>query len=67
MDRTPEDGLAAAQRFLEYLATGAALSAPLDDEPLTPEDIEAIARARKDLAAGRVVSHEEILREFGMR
>jgi hypothetical protein len=30
-------------------------------------DVEAIARARKDLQAGRVVSHEEILSEFGIR
>ncbi len=42
IDRIPEEELAAAQRFLEYLAVSpayrAALSAPLDDEPVTPGD-----------------------------
>jgi len=43
-----------------------ALTAPLDDEPVTNRDAEAIARASADLGAGRVVSHDEILREFGL-
>lgn len=70
VERIPEGELAAAQRFLEYLvcspAFRAALRAPVDDEPLTPGDIEAIVRARKDIEAGRVFSHEEILRELGI-
>ena len=71
IDRLPEDEIAAAQRFLAYLATGALFrathSAPPDDEPVTRGDMESIARARSDVQAGRVVSHEEILREFGVR
>jgi hypothetical protein len=71
VDRIPEGEIIAAQRFLEYLATTAAfratLSAPLDDEPVTQGDAESIARARKDIESGRVVSHDEILREFGIR
>jgi hypothetical protein len=70
IDRIPETEIVAAQRFLEYLASGAALrvalAAPFDDEPVTEGDSEAIARARADLEAGRVVSHEEMLREFGV-
>ena len=71
IDRLPEGEIFAAQRLLEHLATSApfraAYSAPLDDEPVTPGDIEAIARGRRDIQAGEVVSHEDILREFGMR
>ena len=70
IDRVPEGEIVAVQRFLEYLARSAAfratLSAPPDDEPVTSGDAESIARARRDIKAGKVVSHEEILREFGV-
>lgn len=45
----------------------AALTASLDDEPVTAGDARAIAIAREDLRDGRVGSHEEILDEFGLR
>jgi hypothetical protein len=71
IDRIPEGEILAAQRFLEYLARSAAfraaLSAPADDEPVTDGDADAIARAQGDLRAGKVVSHQEVLREFGVR
>ena len=71
IDRISEEELPAARRFLEYLATSpayrAALSAPLDDEPVTASDAEAIARAREEIREGKVASHVEILREFGLR
>jgi len=40
-------------------------AAPLDDEPLTANDLEAIKEAREDFAAGRCVSLEELRRELG--
>jgi len=71
IDRIPEDELPAAKRFLEYLATSpayrAALSAPPDDELVTEADAAAISQARQEVRAGKVVSHLEILREFGLR
>jgi hypothetical protein len=71
VDRIPEEELPAAKLFLEYLVVSpayrAALSAPLDDEPLTQADVAAIARARDEVRAGKVVSHDEVLREFGLR
>jgi hypothetical protein len=71
IDRIPEGEIAAAQGVLERLARDAAfrtaMSAPQDDEPVTAGDAEAITRARRDLRAGRVVSHDDILREFGIR
>jgi hypothetical protein len=71
VDRIPEEELAAAGRFLEYLAVSpayrAAFFAPPDDEPVTDADAAAIARARDEVRAGRVISHDEILREFDLR
>ena len=41
------------------------LAAPADDEPETEEERQLVEEARLDLAAGRVISQEEIRREFG--
>jgi hypothetical protein len=71
VNRIPEHDLGAAQRYLEYLATSpayrAAMSAPPDDEPVSAGDSEAIERAAGEIRAGNVVSHDAILREFGVR
>ena len=71
IDRIPESDIAVAQRALERLARDAsfraALSSPPDDEPVTAGDENAIARAWADVGEGRVSTHEEILREFGIR
>lgn len=40
-------------------------AAPLDDEPLTADDIDAIQAGRDDVAAGRAVSLEDLRRELG--
>jgi hypothetical protein len=40
-------------------------AAPLDDEPLTDEDIDALREMREDAAAGRMVSLDELRRELG--
>jgi len=70
VNRIPEGDLIAAQRYLEYLATHpayrSALAAPPDDEPVTEGDAQAIERSGTEIRAGRVVEHEEILREFGL-
>ncbi len=50
----------AADRFAQWLD-----SRPEDDEPLTAEDEQAIAEGRADVAAGRTISHEEMLRKYG--
>jgi predicted transcriptional regulator len=71
IDRIPDADLLAARRFLEYLAVSPALravqTATLDDEEVTRADEESMARAQADIEAGRVTSHEEVLREFGLR
>lgn len=71
IDRLPEEELPVAKRFLEYLTVSpayrAALSVPPDDEPVTEADAEAIIRTREEVRRGAVISHDEILREFGVR
>jgi hypothetical protein len=71
IDRSSQDKLPAARRFLQYLATSpayrAALAAPLDDEPVTEADATSIATARDEVRAGKVVSHDDILSEFGLQ
>lgn len=39
--------------------------APQDDEPWTDEDETAVAEGRADLAAGRTISLDEMLRKHG--
>jgi hypothetical protein len=41
------------------------LSAPIDNESQTEEECAGVEEAHQDLAAGRLVSREEIRREFG--
>ena len=66
VDELPDDELVAAMRFLEHLRfrskdpLRALLNeAPLDDEPVTDEDLAAIQEGLADKARGEVVSHEE--------
>jgi hypothetical protein len=42
------------------------LTASPDDEPVTEADVAATERARNEVRLGKVVAHDEILREFGL-
>jgi hypothetical protein len=70
VDELAEETLPAVERFLERMRDGgdpvllALATAPEDDEPLTPEDEAAIEEGLADIAAGRVVSHEEVRRRL---
>ena len=72
IDGLPDSELHAARRYLQFLSYhNDALAwsldqAPYDDEPVSNEDWEAIEEANEDIAASRVVSHEEIKRELGL-
>ena len=63
IDVLPDDELERMERVLVGETNGSngttLADAPYDDEPLTPEDVAALSEARADIAAGRVVSHEE--------
>ena len=73
IDELPEGDLHAVKRyiqFLHYLDDPVAVSlaeAPLDDEPLTDEDIAALEEAEEDIKAGRLIPAEELYREIGLR
>lgn len=64
LDRVPEQRLDAVYNLLETLTRP---GIPVDDEPLSPEDIEAIHRGRDAHRAGRLTTHEELMREFGLK
>jgi hypothetical protein len=61
----------AAKRALERLTQRSSLAqfldkAELDDEPTSPEEDAAIAEAWADVAAGRLISHDDLRRELGL-
>lgn len=69
VDMLPERDLDAARRMLHGLLSSeddpvlrAFVEAPEGDEDMSPEDREALARGDADVAAGRLVSHEEAKR-----
>ncbi|MBI5281702.1 MAG: hypothetical protein HY858_08485 [Candidatus Solibacter usitatus] len=39
---------------------------PSDDEPVTDQEAAALLRAEEEVRSGRVVSHEDVLKEFGL-
>lgn len=69
VDEIPEQELAVAQRFLEYLRLQTVdplrvflSSAPWEDEPVTEDDRLAIREGLREQAAGEVVGHDELER-----
>lgn len=72
LDRLGPAQFAAVAQLLEVLATGpepllqSLSQAPVEDEEITPETAAALDRARVSLARGEGISHEEVLREFGL-
>jgi hypothetical protein len=66
----PDSELTAAERYLTYLRNmGDPLvrtiaASPYDDEPVTPEEQASVQRAMEDIAAGRVIPHEEVAKPF---
>lgn len=69
IDALPDEKIAAVRSLLEVMIEPLSRSlamAPVEDEDLTPETAAALDRARASLARGEGVSHEEVLREFGL-
>ena len=62
--------LAAVVQLLEVMTDPFARSlavAPVDDEPVTAEEAEALDEAHASIARGEGIAHEDILREFGLK
>ncbi|MBZ5620066.1 MAG: hypothetical protein LAQ69_15280 [Acidobacteriia bacterium] len=69
LDRLPPDQVSAVRGLLESMLTplGRKLAlAPIDDEPLTPEDEAAIDAAKASLERNEGVSMEEVIADFGL-
>ena len=69
IDALANEKLPAVRGLLEVMVEPFSRSlalAQVEDEELTPETAEALDRARISLAHGEGVSHEEVLREFGL-
>lgn len=67
VDHIPEADVAAARKILRSLVDPvelALLTAPLDDEPETEEELAEVEKALSD--PGGDVSIEEVLREYGL-
>jgi hypothetical protein len=69
LDELPESVLSLAERSLERLKAmendpvwQSLLNAPEDDEPTTPEDLEAIERGYQSIREGRGIPHSEVER-----
>jgi hypothetical protein len=69
IDVLPAEKLVAVHSLLEFLIEPLSRSlamAPMDDEELNPETIAAIKLAGASLDRSEGVTHEEVLREFGL-
>ena len=69
LDTLPEEKMGVVHDLLETLAEPSFTleNAPFEDEELRPETIAALERAEAALARGEAVSHDEVLREFGLK
>lgn len=74
IDALPEKEIAAAKRFLEFLVIQPdeeswdefLKNPPIDDEPLTEDDLRDIEEGEKAIAEGKVKSWEQVKREYGL-
>lgn len=76
IDELPDRELHAIKRYLQFRSfigdlpgdpfAQALAGVPDDDEPLTAEDLAAIAESDEDLAAGRTISMEDLKRDLGL-
>ena len=72
IDGMPPDELLVIKRFIQYVRDledpflRNLAEAPWDDEPLSDEDIAALAEAKEDIKAGRLIPAEEVYRELNI-
>jgi hypothetical protein len=72
IESLPNEDVPTALRVLEALSLSSVpvpiglRDVPIDDEPETEEERAAVAEARRDLAEGRVIPHDEIMRKYGL-
>lgn len=62
----PDERQVLVRRLDELTIPPELANAPIDDEPVTPEDVAAIAEAREDLAQRRTTPLAEVRRRLGL-
>ncbi len=73
IEALPKKEITAVKRFLEFILSQHQDSwakllenPPIDDEPVTEEDLKAIVEGRKAITEGRYQTLEEVKKEFGL-
>lgn len=71
IDILPDEKLTAIRNLLEVMVEPLSLAdslalAPVEEEEITPETAAEIEEGRASIARGEGISHEEMLREFGV-
>jgi len=71
IERLPENEIATVYRLLASLLADllwiASVTAPVDDEPYTPEQQADDAEAQAAIDRGEGIAHAQMLREFGLK
>ena len=71
IERLPDSQIVTAVRFLEFMmldpVSRSLATAPLDDEPLTEEEEQALNASKEWFKHNQGISHDEILAEFGLK
>lgn len=69
LNAVPDDKIPKIRSLLASIVDPLAVAlanAPVDDEPITAEEEQALAEAREALTRGEGIAHEEIMKEFGL-
>jgi hypothetical protein len=69
LDLLPEEKLFAVVHLLQAISDPVARSlanAPLDEEPISEEEIRAVEASKEWLKGHAAIPHEEVLAEFGL-
>lgn len=72
VELVPDQDLATVEKMLRGVVgeadpvRAALAAAPIDDEEVTDEDLAAWEEGRADVAAGRVMTTEELCRQLGL-
>ena len=71
IERLPVDQISTVVRFMEFMlldpVSRSMATAPMDDEPITEDEIRAIEASKEWFRHNQGISHEEVLAEFGLR
>ena len=78
IEQLPESAVRAAEKLLQVLITefpqdsakariqAMLANAPIDDEPISPEELQELEEARARIATGEGISLEDLKKELGL-